>query len=822
MGATNTSTGNVGAGDLELAPNGTPYTFNGSFTLANIPGQTQNALYLTGYASAGYSSAIAKKEIWTGSQLIANFDAFTYSVWVSSTSPAIVASCDFVCSDGTTLSGSGIVDGQGISNVAANDLSGLANDQWLIRNYALTPLAGKTLVSVNVNLAGTSVGTYNAYFSNISYTVNATSTTTNIFGPASNLTHDVNLAVSGYTNVHLTQVSTAVSNINEIFVVGTSFGGVSITGPTLVANSDIFWVGNLPSGVSVRVDTSIDGQGTWQTATSGNAIPNLLPGMQASLLVFSVRTIVQMGVDPTQVQAGLSSLNITIQPAYQATKSDVFTSYASGFAGSFGITANQFNIAGAVFTNTQQDSNSNALELLGFQRNWDDSFFADQPLYGSSSPNQSASKKQFILSSNSTADARSRLDFAGQWQNFTAEVDVTVPAGIYPVGMVYRCGAGNWQNANDTYAYMVMVSTSGVQFGHGTNTGSGAGAFTNIQTVALSLATNSTHRLKLVVNGNTHQAYLDGVLVINATDATYPATGYLGLRTFANSGTVTGIFDNFGVCSALSGTWQSPSINIASPGHYGGSLVEWDPNTQPYGTPADPSTSITVQTSIDNGSTWQSVSNGGAISGLTIGQSLTGKTLLLKVSLTAQSATIIPTLYGLSVWVLGQYSSSGQRSTAPLAWDSATRLNVASGWGVASNGQSYTQNGTGATDVNSNELQISNTTGDVVMSLPGSGTDLEATVRLAISSSTMTAGINLRYVDANNYYRLQVSTTTVSIVGKNSGLAFTIASVPMTISINTYYHLRFNVAGSGPITFNGRVWADGSVEPANWTVTGTL
>src|SRR5258708_16859712 len=63
LAATNTTTAKFDAGDLELAPNGTPYTFKGPFTLANIPGPTQNALYLTSYPNASYSSAIAKNKI---------------------------------------------------------------------------------------------------------------------------------------------------------------------------------------------------------------------------------------------------------------------------------------------------------------------------------------------------------------------------------------------------------------------------------------------------------------------------------------------------------------------------------------------------------------------------------------------------------------------------------------------------------------------------------------------------------------------------------------------------------------------------------------
>lgn len=801
VATTNTSTGNEGAGDLELNPGGTVFTYTNSASVAT----NQNILAMTGYASSGYTTAYTYRQIWTGSQIIASNDQFQYQVWVASSSPAIKAIADFVCSDGTVFSASTAVDQQNLSCAPTTDLSGLANDQWYSRSFTVpAALVGKTIVSVLVGITGANAGTYNVYFRFVQYFVNASATTVSFFGSNSTLSTNVQTANIGYTNVSLLQTTGG----DKTQIISLSPGSFSVVG--IVQLSQLSWVASLPSGCTALVETSIDSATSWQVATSGAAIPNLLPGMVAGVgfnnPFLNVRVTFTLGKDPTAL-ASLANVNVTINPAYTSTKTDFTKTW---------LLSTDFN-AGTL-TNLIDAPAGEGITLNGVQATWDDGNLLTQTLYGTTSPAQTVVNKQMQLSTGTGTDVRSRLDFAGQWQNFTAEIDVSFPSANVQVGLVYR--TTGWQNNNDTYAYMCIIQATAITLGRGTNSATGAGVFTSIQSVALSLANNAMHRLKLVVSGNTHKAYLDGVLLINATDATWTATGFIGLRMFNGTGsTQSAPFDNFGVCAALSGTWQSASTSISGPGTYGGSLVAWDIDNLP-----DTTTSISVQSSIDGGSTFQSVANGGVITGLIAGQSLAAKTLILLVTLAAQNASVVPDMAGISVWILGQYSSSGTRSTAPLAWDSATRINVASGFGTASGGQTYTQTGTGTTTLSGNELTIANTTGDVHMQL-GSTTqqDTDGTCRFSLSASTITAGMELRYSNANTFYRLSVSTTTISII-KKAGPTVTLASVAMALSTGIFYRMRFVVSGSGvgsAVTLSGSVWLDGTTQPTTFTISTT-
>lgn len=794
---TNTSTGNVGAGDLELAPVGPLQVQIG----AGSSFGTANGLMLTGYASSGYTTAYTYQQIWSGSQVINSVgggsDNFTFDVWIASTSPQIMAGCDFICSDGTTLSSTNQNDNsQGLSCSPKTDLSGLANDQWLTRNIFLpSSLNGKTLTGVFVVLGGTSAGTYTAYFRRIRYGISIGGGSVNIFGDASTLQMNAQGPTIGYTNILLSPVQ--VSNKST-----TILHSVMLGSPVIVQSSQISWTQTVPSGASLIRETSIDNKASWQVATNGNAVPNLLPGMVASGLVIWYRDKYTKGIDPTALLSA-GGATFTIANAYQSSKTDSATTYT---------TSTDFN--GGTLTNLIT-AGSNGITLNGVQRNWDTGFFGNQTLYGSIG--QIVLNKQFQLSADTSTEGRSRLDFANQWQNFTAEVDFVFSAANVQCGFVWR--TTGWQNANDTYAYTATVSSSQVQFGRGTNTSSGGGAFTNIQTISLSLSVNSSHRLKIVVNGNNHQIFVDNVLLINQNDSTYPSAGYIGLRILnSGSGIQTGTFDNFGVTASLTGTWQSPSINIASPSTYGGSLVQWDTDSLP-----DNTTSISVQTSIDGGSTFQNVANGGTVSGLTSGQSLVGKTLILKVTLAANNAPVVPTMNGITAWILGFYSSTGSRSNAPMVWDSVTRLPVVSGWGNASNGEAYTQTGTATTATTGSEATITNTSGDCHM-VPAAptNTDEDGSVRFQLSAATISAGIELRYVDTNNFFRCSTSTTTITLLQKASGTSNTLATASVSLSTGIFYWMRFQVIGSGPVTLQARVWANGTTEPTTWNITATI
>src|SRR5258708_7920532 len=125
-------------------------------------------------------------------------------------------------------------------------------------------------------------------------------------------------------------------------------------------------------------------------------------------------------------------------------------------------------------------------------------------------------------------------------------------------------------------------------------------------TVTLPTTSGTWHRLKVIFVGSSHKIYVDDVLYLSVTDATYLAAGNVGVRISNTTGaTYTAVFDNFGVTSNLTGTWQSPAISIAAATTYGSSLVEWDTLQTPD------STFITAQTSIDAGATWQTITNGG-------------------------------------------------------------------------------------------------------------------------------------------------------------------------------------------------------------------
>jgi hypothetical protein len=183
--------------------------------------------------------------------------------------------------------------------------------------------------------------------------------------------------------------------------------------------------------------------------------------------------------------------------------------------------------------------------------------------------------------------------------------------------------------------------------------------------------------------------------------------------------------------------------------------------------------------------------------------------------------------------VVGNYGTvTGTRDTAPIGLDYVDRANQAN-WGTASNGQTWAKTGTGTAAVASNTLTLANTTGDVYERL-GSviGSDMDATVPFKLSASGDVAGMTLRYIDANNHYKIAVTGTGVTISKKISGVATTLATGSLSLSTNTWYYLRFRVVGMSPVLLYGNVWLQGTLEPtidstsyqwndSNWTITAT-
>jgi hypothetical protein len=643
--------------DLELSPAGTIVTSTDVGFIDNH----NNALKMTGYASQGYTNAYAYTKIWAGSQVVAASDVFTYDVWISSTSPAIVAGVDLTFSDGTNLrdnSIAGLWDNQGLIPHPATDLSGYANDVWYTRQFTIGQgsITGKTIVYATVAFESEMTGNYTAYFRNV-YLKNGVTTKVTFYDTSSGLNANIPISSLGYSSIVLavTRVFqdqqssyTLTKSINAVGIVGSSIitfpgGGENLANPTA---SNTF----IDAKATATVATSIDGGATYQAVTTGSAIPNLVAGMIATGRSVIYQVTLTLGQSPEYI-ATCGNLTLTVNPSYISSKVDVVKTntltadFAAGTysnaksAGSSGVTLNGFTIPC-----TQQSQYSGTA--------WGGGIYQY--------------KSQMAFNVTGSGDAKLQLTGLGNWQDQICEYDVQVINTSLSAGHVYRTTF--WSTANNTYAYSVQLTTTQLLLGRGTN--SAGAVFTSIASVTVSLTANTYHHIKTVVVGSNHKIYLDDVLLINATDATFAATGGVGFRIFNNAAGINyqTYFKNFGICAALSGTWTSPALSIAAATTYGTSLVEWDTTQTPN------VASISVQSSIDSGSTFQAVTQAGAISGLTAGMALSGKTVILQVTLSTSTASYLPIMNGITEIIQSQYSSSGSRISPTVSLANIVRL----------------------------------------------------------------------------------------------------------------------------------------------------
>jgi hypothetical protein len=834
----------VGDGDLELAPSGSAVTYSeattadfATGTLKNVTA-TNNTLVPTSanaikmvavqsLAGTNSSSAVSSVMIWSGSQAIAGSGQvwIEYDMFVDPASPAAQMSLDFLLSNGTDFSAVATInganeDGQFILPDASNDLSGLATTGWYHRKFSITTydagLAqwtganGKTISSIMLVCKGAQPGTYIGYFKNIQITGATTATL------LQNTTQQLQSYGFSSTNVMVVPTYDLYSSTADDEYGASAYkvtSTISISAVGLYRTSFISWAAIVPDKCSLVVKYSLDGT-AFIACTNGAELPYLPAGLDVSgkSIQLQYEFYFLPGALPDS-QIILEQVDLTISPTAAATKTDATYSVLT-----------QANWNAGTKTNTVANA-SGELTLNGLLRTWDDSSTANQTMYPSGIQQQTANNRSFTLwniPSGSNVEVRSRFDFAGQWQDFTAEVDVQLsPNDPVQHGMVYR--TTNWQTHSGSAAYYVWLTPVFIALGKGTNsTGSAATAQTIITSKSIVLASDSWHRLKVVVSGNSHQVYLDGILMLSATDSTYTASGYMGVYTTDGGSGATDLyttfFDNFGVVSALSGTWLSPSTSLSSVGSYGNSIITWRDKSPSYNGLTN--TSILVEVTYNGGTTYFTCTNGQPLPGLTLGQSLSGVSMQFRITLASTSASSLAAIDNLIVRVMGQYSSSGTRSTKPMGIDYIDRADQA-GLGTASDGQAWSPVGTATAAVTSNKLVISNTTGDFFEQL-GSRTDddMDMTVPFMLSASTMTGGMTLRYVDSNNYYKLQASTASIDIVKKVAGVSYTLVSVASTLTINTQYYMRFRVVDQLPVLLYGRIWLAGTLEDQiNWTIS---
>ncbi len=830
-------TSNIGDGDLELTPAGVNVTISESVTADFATGflnNTQainNTLTPTTISALKFQSSLAVPlvansayvKFWQGSVTVGVNDTLNYDVWVASTSPGSAVAIDLTFSDGTLLHNvTGIVDQNNLAVGPATDLSTYAKDQWYSRTIALTGLTGKTINVVTVASAGTGAGTYTGYIKNCylgsqvgSPFFGLTTTTPNVNPP-------LVVSYSGFS-VALTSVT-----VVQAWLPANSYRistGYTIDPVKLLRSSTVTWINGNISGAMVVLYASYDGGNTYAACTNSAALPALPAGSNVAGLTLTLKEILKTtGPDPTLLPT-LNNVSITLNSAPNATKSDITTSFYNattwnaGTYSSLGLASDGVGITC----------------VAPLTRNWNDLLVTGQSLFPNyANISESASTGAYVMTVPGTTGSpvpqgQSRLDFAGSFINFTLEVDLkfNLATAGSQLGITYR--QTYWDNANNTFGYYFGLangepSNQNLIFGYGSN--SSTPAFTQLATATFTPVINTTYHVKIVVSGSSHQIYFNGAgtPTISVTDFNTLTTGYIGLRFFGatTATTYTYTFDNFvldGV-TANSGTWVSPSTSISSLTTCGSSAIAWtENNTSASG--ASGNAVATVQTSTDGGATYQTCTNGGTIPSLPSGTTVTGKSVIVQILLQTTPGGVFPEVSRLFWRVLGAYpGATGTRSTVPLGFDTATRANVGSGFGTGTDGQTYTQVGTATTNLTSNKLQIINTTGDVHM-IYGSrtATDQEATVRFTLSAATIVAGLELRYLDANNYYRFFASITTLTLVRRIAGVSTTLQTAAMALATSTQYRMHFRVVGSGPVTLYGKVWASGTLEPTNWSIT---
>ena len=151
----------------------------------------------------------------------------------------------------------------------------------------------------------------------------------------------------------------------------------------------------------------------------------------------------------------------------------------------------------------------------------------------------------------------------------------------------------------------------------------------------------------------------------------------------------------------------------------------------------------------------------------------------------------------------------------------ATRT-VASGWGTASDGNTWTlQSGAASTlSVGSNEGAMSSTSASNFLTLGAalSGADAEGLVRFkVVGPGTDNSGILLRWTDTSNHWLCRYNSAIGGVVAmvKVAGTYTTLSpAFTITLSGSNFYWLRFRCQGT---TISFKIWQDGTGEPGAWS-----
>ena len=742
-------------------------------------------------------------KIWNGSVGVASGDYLEYYIWISSTSPKIVGGVDCICSDGTTVRDNPNVDEYQIASHPNSDLTGYANDQWYYRKINLgTQIQGKTFTSCVLVLEGDDPGIYTFYVHDICLKNSGGSVKAwfNQSGYGLNTTQQ--LSTSGYQNVKVTSIWLYADGATR------TSPAYSLTGVGMAGNSLISWQGWEPlqttSGYGsyphqLVVETSADGGASWQECTNHGVIPSVIPGMNCSGRSIKIRQTINIGGPDPTLASYFYNCTITVQPTYNVSKTDVYHG----------------DVAGSMSDGTLSAvlNNSNGIELDGYYYDWQDRGLSGTTLYysGGIAAAQSNYYRTLQLRGESGQDTHVRLDNIGSHTNFTVEADIQLTqASGSGAGILYR--TTYWYNNNNTFGYCAYISDTQVVLGHGSN--SGTITWTGVALVNKAFTVGSWYRLKVVVNGTSHQVYVDDVLYINATDSWFTGAGQLGLRFWNTSGSrSSNYFGAFGLQDNSTGYRTAPTVSISACGTVLNSFIDWEADVPDNST-------IDVQVSTNGGGAWTSCTRGGQIPGATPGTNVAGKSLLVRATLVANNSNVTPTLKGIGWEVIGGFSVSGSKTSVAtsvgaighagstsMSWvadtPTGTTLTVqtstnGSSWNtVAANGDpvagissmpnptdddyeadhsanytsTYISGGAVAAYTWNTANSRLNIVGGTNALYVWNSTTTKDQVLDIITSQINQGGIIARYTDANNFYRLVIYDDASTVVGSRNTLA---------------------------------------------------
>jgi hypothetical protein len=864
------ATGNLG-GDLELALAGRQVTVlentTSAFSTGSLNNCTATGNTLTPTATptikiqatqsvAGVSKCYTYVKIWSGSVAIVASRYLTYSIYIDSSSPEAKIGVDLVFTDGTALrdiatsNNGAYFDAQNKSPHPGTDLAGLANGQWYSRSFLLDEVVGKTIAYATVVVEGDEQGAYTGYIKNILEVDGGGVVKNTFFGSSLNVNPPQQMQKSGYSGVSVSVVNTYDSLAS--YRVSAPY---SISNANILRDSFITWNATTPENTDFGLKYSLNGGNSYIQCANNSPLPSLPAGTSLSGLSiqFAEEFTQNLNASP-ETPPVLNSLKLVLNPSYTASKSDVL----------YDASTDSVLNAGTL-TNTIASTGFGFLNLIGAVKNWDDGNLGSQNLFGggATGPNNANScfqyvdSKQFRMEVHQSTEARSRMDFAGQWSNFTMEFDVYVDNSLMIVGCFYRTTGTSNYDAQYAYAVQIIGTTISLQRGSNSNAAS-AGTRTQVATATVNLTSQATHHIKVIANGSNHQVYFDDVLAINATDSTYTGSGYVGFRV-SNGDPSNGyisLFDNFGINSVgLSGTWVSPNIDISGASHYGNSALTWADASSVPGL-----ASILVEASLNNGGSYATCTNGGPIPGFSVGDSLGH--VKFRVTLATPAASVMAGLRYFVARVVGQFSSTGTRiapflslSNALIAgstlssWVATTPANTSVAVSTSLDGTSYSSatNGGGITGITSqpsptldtfssnsspNYTQSNRTGGSAgtwfwdtlnsLLSVSGGTNALlllssiptckDVDIYLDFDQSDQ-AGLVWRWADASNFYELDVFDASSSTGTTNKVRLYKVVAnvktqlggdVAVTLTRGYKYRLHVTMVGAAI-----NVWIDG-------------